>query len=219
MTDNDVYRHYRGQLLDLFCGAGGAAMGYHLAGWEITGVDIAPQPHYPFKFRQADAMTWPLEGYDAIHASPPCQDHSALAALHAEHGTGWMLAATIDRLRPLTVPWVVENVVGRTVTMDGWWFTLCGSSFDLGVRRHRRFGSNRLLLAPGCRHDLQPRPIDVSGTGARRLGDRTTGSGGNNRKPRTLTEARQAMGIYWTTRAELSQAIPPAYTEWIGAQL
>src|SRR5580698_6854972 len=150
------------RLLDLFCGAGGAAMGYAQAGFEVVGVDHLPQPHYPFEFHQGDAMTWPLDGFAAIHASPPCQDHSSLSAQQDEHGTGWMLAATIERLQPLSVPWIVENVVGPTVVMGGWWFVLCGSSFDLGVRRHRRFGSNTLMLPPGCRHDLQPRPIDVT---------------------------------------------------------
>jgi DNA (cytosine-5)-methyltransferase 1 len=213
---------YRPRVLDLFCGAGGAAMGYHQAGFAVVGVDIKPQPHYPFEFHQADAMTFPLDGFDAVHASPPCQDHSTLSALHAEHGTGWMLAATVDRMRPLTVPWVVENVVGPTVLMDGWWFTLCGSMFALTVRRHRRFGSNLLILTPECRHDLQGQPIGVYGHGG--------GEGGPNRPPAarrgpriawkaTAQEARDAMGIDWMTRAEIAQAIPPAYTEWIGVQL
>jgi DNA (cytosine-5)-methyltransferase 1 len=184
----------------------------------VVGVDINPQPRYPFEFHRGDAMTWPLDGFDAIHASPPCQDHSDLSALHAEHGTGWMLAATIDRLRPLRIPWVVENVVGRTVTMDGWWFTLCGSSFGLGVRRHRRFGSSHLMLAPGCRHDLQPEPVDVTGGGGPSYTVRTDGKGGRSRKE-NVAGARVAMGIDWMARSELSQAIPPAYTEWIGGEL
>ena len=206
-------RDVRARLLDLFCGAGGAAMGYHRAGFEVVGVDIAPQPRYPFEFHQADAMTYPLIGFDAIHASPPCQDHSALSVLHEAHGTGWMLAATIERLKASGLPWVVENVEGRSVTMDGWWFTLCGSSFDLGVRRHRRFGSDVLMLAPSCRHYSHPFPIGVTGHGAQ-------GHEYRRETPvATQADRRQAMGIDWMNRDELAQSIPPAYTEWIGTQL
>jgi DNA (cytosine-5)-methyltransferase 1 len=158
------------------------------------------------------------EEFDAIHASPPCHDHSTLNS--GDHGTGWLLAETVRLLKEIGLAWICENVVGPSVEMDGWWFTLCGSSFDLGVRRHRRFGSDRMFLAPGCRHDLQPEPVDVTGTGGMRLGPRPdTTNGGNSRKPRGLTHAREVMGIDWMTRKELAQAIPPAYTEWIGAQL
>src|SRR4249920_2873900 len=109
----------RPRLLDLFSGAGGAAMGYHRAGFDVVGVDIDPQPRYPFEFHQGDAMTWPLDGFDAIHASPPCQAYSiatknSATADHAAHvsATGHMLPDTISRLLSLTVPWVVENVPG-----------------------------------------------------------------------------------------------------------
>src|SRR5215475_9362589 len=120
------------RLLDLFCGAGGVAMGYHRAGFEVVGVDIKPQKHYPFEFHQGDAMTYPLDGFDVVHASPPCHDHSA--ASPGPDGTGWMLAATVDRLAASGLPLIVENVVGPDVVMAGWWFTLCGSSFGLRVR-------------------------------------------------------------------------------------
>ena len=105
------------RLLDLFCGAGGAARGYQLAGFHVTGVDIAPQPRYAGdEFFRADAMTFPLDGYDAIHASPPCQDHSSLRGMWnaRHHGTGWMLAATRERLRAWGGPYVIENVRART---------------------------------------------------------------------------------------------------------
>lgn len=226
-THKSWHRGLRPRLLDLFCGAGGAAEGYTRAGFEVVGVDIAPQPNYLFEFHQADAIEvlrgvlyrWDLQSFDAIHASPPCHDHSSLSALSDTHGTGWLLEETI-RLAKLTgLPWVVENVVGKTVKMDGTWFTLCGSMFDLGVRRHRRFGSSFHVLTPTCRHREQPEPIDVSGTGARRIGERLDGGGGNSRKPRNLAEAREAMGIDWMTRRELSQAVPPAFTEYIGQQL
>jgi DNA (cytosine-5)-methyltransferase 1 len=208
----------RPRLLDLFCGAGGAAVGYHRAGYDIVGVDIRPQPNYPFEFHRGDALEYPLAGFGAIHASPPCQDHSPLSNFHATHGTGWMLPATIDRLRPLPVPWVVENVVGPTVTMGGWWFNLCGSSFGLDVRRHRRFGSNRLMLAPPCAHHWQTprfRGIDRRQTTLASV----VGVYGHLDYAGQAELRNAAMGIDWMTQPELAQAIPPAYTEWIGGQL
>jgi DNA (cytosine-5)-methyltransferase 1 len=126
----------RPRLLDLFCGAGGAAVGYHRAGFDVTGVDISPQPRYPFEFRQADAMTFPLDGYDAIHASPPCQDHSPLQSVAGIHGTGWMLDATLGRLARQPAPWIVENVAAARNRAD---FLLCGEMFGLRTVRHRRF--------------------------------------------------------------------------------
>lgn len=190
-------------------------MGYHRAGFDVIGVDIDPQPHYPFEFFQFDAMTYPLDGFDAIHASPPCQDHTCLNNGAVDHDTGWMLAATIARLCATGLPWVVENVPGPT--SRGHHFTLCGSAFALGVRRHRRFWSSVGVMAPPCAHALQPRPIDVTGNGRgskQRLIDR-----GRNSPPITQADRREAMGIDWMNRDELAQSIPPAYTEWIGTQL
>lgn len=207
----------RPRLLDLFCGGGGATRGYQLAGFHVTGVDINPQPHYcGDEFVQADAMAFTLDGFDAAHASPPCQDHSTLASLQPSHGTGWMLAATRERLQAAGLPYVIENVQGASLINP---IRLCGSSFGLGVRRHRLFETSPPLpWAAPCAHFLQPEPIDVTGTGgpaARARGQR----GGIHRKPRSLAEAREAMGIDWMSRRELSQAVPPAYTEFIGAQL
>jgi DNA (cytosine-5)-methyltransferase 1 len=213
-------------LLDLFCGAGGATKGYQRAGFEVIGVDIKPQPRYCGDlFIQADAMEvltdreampgW-WDTFDAVHASPPCQDHTRFNPPgYAEHGTGWMLAATIDHFASLSIPWVVENVVAPTVTMNGWWFTLCGSSFGLRVRRHRRFGSSLLMLAPDCQHREQGHPVVVTGG---RLSRKMRAERPWTENP-TADEARAAMGIDWMTRDELSQAIPPTYTEWIGEQL
>ena len=145
--------------LDLFCGAGGAAMGYHRAGFDVVGVDIKPQPNYPFDFHQGDAMTWPLDGYDAIHASPPCHDHSTITGRNRKaagaKGTGWMLAATITRLRASGRPWIVENVGTARFPADVPTFRLCGSSFGLDVQRHRLFASDTLRRRP--RHP-PPRP-------------------------------------------------------------
>jgi DNA (cytosine-5)-methyltransferase 1 len=205
----------RPRLLDLFCGAGGAAMGYHRAGFDVVGVDINPQPHYPFEFHQADAMTWPLDGYDAIHASPPCQDHSQLHKNFGAptHGTGWMLAATIERLAGEARPWVVENVI--TAPFHGA-VVLCGASFGLGaggfdLNRHRRFATNVPMLTPPCQH-RRGHSIGVYGNGT---------NGWHRAKGVTINrpQAREAMGIDWMTRRELNQAIPPTYTEYIGLQL
>jgi DNA (cytosine-5)-methyltransferase 1 len=217
------------KLLDLFCGAGGASMGYHRAGFDVIGVDIAPQPNYPFEFVQADALRllrafevasrWELATFttaDVIHASPPCQLYSTTAALHdAEHPD--LVAPVRDLLDAIGKPYVIENVVGAPLRNA---VRLCGSSFGLPVWRHRLFEVKPMIgFVPPCAHHLAPEPLDVTGTGSRRLEDRTDGGGGNSRKPRSLGEARRALGIDWMTRRELAQAIPPAYTEWIGTQL
>jgi len=195
-------------------------MGYHRAGFDVTGVDITDQPRYPFEFIQADAMTFALDGFDAIHASPPCQDHSALSAAAGKHGTGWMLPATLARLAQAGVPWIVENVAGAGDVMAGS-VVLCGTEFGLSatvagrrvwLRRHRRFASDIWLWgAGGCCCAGRP-TISPYGHGQ-------GGSGNRIRGPGTAQAHREAMGISWMTRAELAQAIPPAYTEHIGEQL
>ena len=207
------------RILDLFCGAGGAAMGYHRAfpDAEIVGVDIHPQPRYPFTFVQADATSYPLDGFDFVHASPPCQDHSALKGMHEGHGTGWMLGHTYLRLLAHAEWFVVENVMGARIDVNP--LILCGSMFELGVRRHRQFWTSFPVAAPACRHDLQPEPIDVTGTGGPSTRPRSKPGGGVSRKPRDLAHARDVMGIGWMNRRELSQAIPPAYTQYVGEQL
>lgn len=212
------------RLLDLFCGAGGAAEGYHRAGFtEIVGIDIAPQPNYPFEFWQMDVtewFTWEMGvaiamTFDAIHASPPCQAYSTTKSLHTNEYPD-LIEPTRNFLRPiLGRPWVIENVVGAPLKSP---IKLCGSSFGLGVRRHRLFESNFALMSTGCRHDLQPEPIDVTGTGGPGGKPRTNG-GGLHRKPRNLAHAREVMGIDWMSRPELSEAVPPAFTEFIGRQI
>lgn len=209
----------RPRLLDLFCCEGGASRGYAEAGFDVIGVDIEPQPNYPFEFHQGDAMAWPLDGFDAVHASPPCQDHSNMSTgLHAKHGTAWMLPRTIDRLREWNGVWVVENVEGAD--MPGA-VTLCGTEFGLStrtrdgvfrvLRRHRRFLSNVWLMgAGGCTCSGRP-VVGVYGHGG---GGRVTrGYTGD------LAESREAMGMAWGSRKGVSQAIPPAYTRFIGEQL
>lgn len=204
----------RPRLLDLFCGAGGAAMGYHRAGFDVAGVDNRPQPRYPFPFVQADAMTFPLDGFDAVHASPPCQDHSPLSALVGTHGTGWMLAATERRLAAGTALWVIENVAAASLRAD---FLLCGGMFGLRTYRHRRFALDPrfpalLGLPEHPRHRVRSATQGRAAALAAGLNISITGDPGSSYGP-------LCMGIDWMTGNELSQAIPPAYTEHIGRQL
>lgn len=209
----------RPRLLDLFCGAGGAGTGYHRAGFEIVGVDIDPQPHYPFEFHQADAMTFPLDGFDAVHASPPCQRYSDLAARNG-NADDWpdLVGPIIERLAASGLPYVVENVEGAPVPDP---VVLCGTMFPgLRVIRHRLFGSNVPLVVP--RH---PRRHPLVFTHDKRKAHygkleqdvsfvQVTG-GGNC----TVVNKGAAMGIGWMTGAELNEAIPPAYTKFVGRQL
>ena len=207
----------RPRLLDLFCGAGGAAMGYHRVGFdEIVGVDIKPQPRYPFEFIQADAMTFPLEGFDAIHASPPCQAHTALRTAWNAKAHEDLLTPTLARLAAAATPWIAENGPGAPMRRD---LVLCGTMFGLGVgsaelRRHRWFQTNwpTPALRTPCAHKENPITIGVYGQHGR---DR-------RRSVQTffsVEDGKRAMGIDWMTGDELSQAIPPAYTEYIGRHL
>ena len=205
------------KLLDLFCGAGGAAMGYHRAGFkDITGVDIKPQPRYPFKFVQADAMTYPLEGFSAIHASPPCQAFTAMKTMWNAKKHEDLLTPTRKRLDSTGTRYVIENVEGAP--MAGYVIILCGSSFGLGaddarLQRHRLFETNVPMLAPACNHGMADRVIGVYGGHGR---DRRRKV---NTQDFSTAARRRAMGIDWMTSEELSQAIPPAYTEFIGRHL
>ena len=202
------------KILDLFCGAGGAAKGYHRAGFEVIGVDIKPQPHYPFEFHQADALEFPLEGFDAYHASPPCQGYSRLQIAGKTYPK--LIEPTRQVLTRTGLPFVIENVMGAPLLEP---VILCGSMFSLGVWRHRLFEIHSFhVIQLECRHTEHPFPLDVTGTGGPCL-SRTTPGGGIHRKPRNMAQACKAMGIDWMTRKELTQAIPPAYTEFIGQYL
>lgn len=207
------------RLLDLFCGAGGAAMGYHRAGFEVVGVDINPQPNYPFEFIQADCLALDpdfVAGFDAIHASPPCQAHTRLNQMWNAKRHRDLIPETRTLLNAAGRPWVMENVPGsplRNVTI------LCGTMFRLGsgdaeLWRHRLFETSFApLLTPPCRHRERPRVIGVYG-GHGRDRRRTV-----NTQDYSVAERREAMGIDWMTGTELSQAIPPAYTEFLGRHL
>jgi DNA (cytosine-5)-methyltransferase 1 len=225
--------------LDLFCGGGGAAMGLHRAGFDVVGVDLHAQPRYPFEFHQADAMTYPLDGFDLIWASPPCQRFSMMRTMHKrEHAD--LLTPTRERFASLDIPWVIENVPNAPLHPGS--LMLCGTMFGLGVgdaelRRHRYFETPFLLIGPQCQHQRaryfkdgvpQQRTVGVYGGGGRdRRRPRTVGVWGNacgssvrdGCQAFSTEERRVAMGIDWMTGKELSQAIPPAYSQWIGLQM
>lgn len=204
----------RPKLLDLFCGAGGAAMGYYRAGFDVVGVDIKPQPRYPFEFHQADALEYCAEHgdeFDAIHASPPCQDY--IPTIPRLHGTAHFLPETRKLLESRNIHWIIENIPGAPMRAD---YRLCGCMFGLPrLRRQRLFETSwrGFALLPSCHHTEHP--ISVTGHGIP--------SGHFYRDklkyPEYIRLAKAAMGIDWMSRDELSQAIPPAYTEFIGKQL
>ena len=207
------------QRLDLFCGAGGAAMGYRRAGFEVVGVDIEPQPNYPFETINADALELIRSGsnifvgIDAVHASPPCQKFTAYRRRGAGVGDAYpdLIGSVRAELKQLGLPYVIENVPGAPLDNP---VSYCGSSFGLDVRRHRLFESNVPLMAPECEHSWQT-PRFKPATNRTNL--RRSVEVGVWRIP--LDVQRKAMGVGWMTREELSEAIPPAYTEHIGQQL
>lgn len=210
------------RILDLFCGAGGASMGYHRA-WpdaQIVGVDIADQPRYPFEFVRADAMTFPTDGFDFVHASPPCQHYTTMS--NRWRGKGGkadghddLIAATRNRLTGHV--YVIENVPGARAEMSGWTITLTGGMFGLGVHRPRLFElSHPILSLPPS--ESPDGLLGVYGSlDGRRLWTRADGS--ELRAPSTLAEAQAAMGVDWMGWDELRESIPPAYTEFIGGEL
>jgi DNA (cytosine-5)-methyltransferase 1 len=203
----------RRRLLDLYCCAGGCAMGYRLAGFDVVGVDIEPQPNYPFEFHQGDAIEFLLRHgreFDAIHASPPCQHYSALKALSPEKEYPDLIGPTRDALRTVGRPYVIENVMSAPL-LGG--IVLCGAMFGLRTYRHRRFETSFASTAP-----KHPKHVVRTATKQRRaawaagLNVSITGDVGTYL-------AREAMGIDWMNGNELCQAIPPAYTRHIGRQL
>jgi len=208
----------RPRLLDLFCGAGGAGTGYHRAGFDVTGVDIEPQPRYPFEFVQADAMTYPLDGFDAIHASPPCQDYSK-AMRHLAGDYPRLIDPIRDRLEASGALWVIENVPGSPlpVQTDLWGahgVELCGTMFGLRIWRHRLFECSLPLSAPrGCEHSRSPLNPHRATSRAKLYAELGTTRTGLERL------WREEMGVGWMNTPEGREAIPPAYTEHIGDQL
>lgn len=211
-------------LLDLFCGAGGAARGYADAGFDVIGVDIKPQPRYPFRMVVADSMKPPFElgMFDAIHASPPCQRYSR-SSRHAADERGYpdLVHPTRDMLVSSGRPWVIENVVGAPLYDS---IVLCGVQFGLWqgqwfLSRHRLFESSHVLWQPP--HEPHPRnkaPLCIAGNGPPAwVRARIEAITGRRTQPKAV--CHQAMQIDWMTWKQLTQAIPPAYTAFIGKQL
>lgn len=209
------------RLLDLFAGAGGTAMGYHRTGFdEIVGVDIRPQPRYPFTFIQADALTWEdWQGFDLIHASPPCQGFSSTHYLPWLRDKAYpdLLGPTRERLKKTGIPFIIENVPGAPMRAD---VVLCGTMFGLHVIRHRWFEISVPIpiLTPPCNHWGTVRNKDfwcVVGTGQRNSPEHNAVSWYADKK----TASWAMGGLDWMTRKEMVQAVPPAMTEFIGKHI
>lgn len=206
------------KLCDLFCKAGGCSDGYRSAGFDVTGVDIAFQKRYPKQcsFIQADAMTFDISEFDVVHASPPCQAYSKASQYMRNKGKSYpdLISKIRDRLVKANCIYVIENVVGAPLRNP---VQLCGTSFGLGSKdlqlvRHRWFECNIQLLVPPCQHSSKP-AAGVYGNGTPTYQRKRLG------RDVLSAECREIMGISWMSRAELSQAIPPAYTRCIGEQL
>lgn len=201
------------RLLDLFCKAGGAAKGYQRAGFYVVGVDIEPQPHYcGDEFYQADALEYVAErgrAFDAIHASPPCQGYSRMRHLPWLKDRTWplLIEPVRELLQKTGAVWVIENVADSPLNGA----LLCGAALGLPLARHRRFESNILLLFPPC----PGHPVLFQG----RANMRKYGQGAGVTGLMDKQDPKQALGIDWMTGSEMRQAIPPAYTEFIGKQL
>ncbi len=211
-------------LLDLFCGAGGAGMGYHQAGFRVIGVDCEPMPNYPFEFYRGDALfvasfvasrgrlPESMGGHviEAVHASPPCQRYSAMSKCRPEIAEKYpdLVPGTRRHLTRGGLPWVIENVPGAPLRND---LELCGTQFGLELYRHRIFEMN-FPVSP-----LAHRPHQVPASKAGHWTPGTIMSVSGHIAP--IAHARKIMGINWTNRDELAESIPPAYTKYIGAQL
>jgi DNA (cytosine-5)-methyltransferase 1 len=193
------------RLLDLFCCAGGASEGYRRAGFEVVGVDIEPQPHYPFEFHQADALTFPLDGFDAAAASPPCQKYTLCQRIQSNAHPD-LVDPIRRRLRAAGIPYAIENVIGAPLENP---IILCGSMFGLRTYRHRGFECNFPIEAPPHPEHVAPvrkmgRPVQP-GEFMHVVGNFSG-----------VAMARKAMGIDWMPRDKLREAIPPAFTEYVG---
>lgn len=201
------------KLLDLFCCGGGAGAGYYKSGFDVTGVDIIHQPKYPFKFRQSDALEFIRKygaEYDFIHASPPCQGYSNLTPAKNKGDHSKLIPELRRELTKIKRPYCIENVAGARKELINP-VMLCGSMFGLRTQRHRFFETSFEVVAPsGCDHSEVPLLVTTASKASRekrfKLG----------MKPKTVKNAPMAYGINWMGFKELKEAIPPAYTEYIG---
>lgn len=214
----------RPKCLDLFCCAGGAGMGYYLAGFDVVGVDIEMQPEYPFEFIQADAIKYVKEHgheYDFIHASPPCQHFTKYNNCRKNLKEKYedLIEPTRQALIESSKPYVIENVVGAPLLNP---ITLCGSMFGLDVRRHRLFESNMDLEQPKCKHEIW-QPNRYPGGRSRERGNAKVLCRGTIEVGRwniPIETQKTGMGIDWISNLrKLSESIPPAYTKFIGEQV
>lgn len=215
------------RLLDAFCGAGGCAKGYQRAGFHVTGIDDRSMPNYAGDvFIQGDAIVYIAahgREFDVIHVSPPCKVHTSLKAFSGVQHVN-LIPPTRRVLRATGLPWVIENVPGAPLIDP---ITLCGSSFGLGVQRHRLFESSVELSAPACDHRGQaarspgyPVLRYHSGVPVVTMSPVVGVYGrGQGLGPGEKQLWETAMGIDWMTRDQLAQAIPPCYTQFIGYQL
>lgn len=214
-------------MVDLYCGAGGASVGYERAGFAVVGVDIRWQPRYPFPFFHADALSDPrvvdlLHQAAVVHASPPCQYWSSMGPIAARSRKS-ITAAPVDLIAPTrelirrsgSRAYVIENVE-RAPLVNA--VTLCATSFGRPMRRHRLFESNRMLLVPPCAHEAFARVL-VSADSRAKGPTRFVANYGGTRQAGDGARRRAAMEIDWMTREELAEAIPPYYTELLGRQL
>lgn len=224
--------------LDLFCCAGGASMGLHRAGFEVVGVDIERHKSYPFPMVIADALRPPfdLSAFDLIWASPPCQAYTAMQNINTrapKRDHPKLIEPVREMLKASGRHYIIENVPGAPLVDP---IMLCGSMFGLRVRRHRLFECSFWTLQPHCQHNLEHEPTPVWGDSrpsrqevrrARRArlssiavyGDHPQTPGDKTmrvNRARTLREGQEAMGIDWMDWRPLTQAIPPAYSEFLG---